>query len=203
MSTPIVVTACMVQSSESGRPRRPWHLRAGGGAVHSIISGLMHRSKHQAGPFPRSVSCTCLPSALFTNSTESIAAPSWVRNCDRSFHRRRQVSPPVNNLTHGFFDGCYHLLDCHVAVSLQHSLASPFGAAAADIAARPINGRFTAQAYIALPSHSCRGPEFHDGNDGKQGKDCQHGGLRDREGWLSLSRSQRIESRNFHEALHD
>src|SRR5262249_36275369 len=39
MSTPIVVTACMVQSSESGRPRRPWHLRAGGGAVHSIIFG--------------------------------------------------------------------------------------------------------------------------------------------------------------------
>src|SRR5262245_38075407 len=45
MSRPIVVTACMVQSSESGRPRRPWHLRAGGGAVHSIISGLMHCSK--------------------------------------------------------------------------------------------------------------------------------------------------------------
>src|SRR5262245_25743896 len=39
MSRPIVVTACMVQSSESGRPRRPWHLRAGGGAVHSIIFG--------------------------------------------------------------------------------------------------------------------------------------------------------------------
>src|SRR5262249_39570255 len=37
--------------------------------------------KHQAGPFPWSVSCTCLSSALLTNSTESIAAPSWVRNC--------------------------------------------------------------------------------------------------------------------------
>src|SRR5262245_14898503 len=45
------------------------------------ITGLMHYSKHQAGPFPRSVSCTCLSSALLTNSTESIAAPSWVRNC--------------------------------------------------------------------------------------------------------------------------
>src|SRR6516162_1296291 len=39
MSRPIVVTACMAQSSESGHPRRPWHLRAGGGAVHSIKSG--------------------------------------------------------------------------------------------------------------------------------------------------------------------
>ncbi len=42
MSRPIVVTACMAQSSESGHPvgdHGPWHLRAGGGAVHSIISG--------------------------------------------------------------------------------------------------------------------------------------------------------------------
>src|SRR6266536_3332989 len=48
MSRPIVVTACMAQSSESGHPlgdHGPWHLRAGGGAVHSIISGLMHRSR--------------------------------------------------------------------------------------------------------------------------------------------------------------
>ena len=27
-----------------------------------------------------SLSCTCLPSALLTNSTESMAAPSWMRN---------------------------------------------------------------------------------------------------------------------------
>src|SRR5262249_49348688 len=38
-------------------------------------------AKHQGGPFPWPVSCTCLSSALFTNSTESIAAPSRVRNC--------------------------------------------------------------------------------------------------------------------------
>src|SRR5262245_3145042 len=44
------------------------------------ISGLMRRSKHQGGPCPWSVSCTCLSSALLTNSTESIAAPSWMRN---------------------------------------------------------------------------------------------------------------------------
>src|SRR6266700_2237749 len=42
MSRPIVVTACMAQSSESGHPlgdHGPWHLRAGEGAVHSIITG--------------------------------------------------------------------------------------------------------------------------------------------------------------------
>src|SRR5262249_25573525 len=35
-------------SSESWGPQQhphPWHFRAGGGAVHSIISRLMHRSK--------------------------------------------------------------------------------------------------------------------------------------------------------------
>src|SRR5262249_22698725 len=47
----------------------------------TALGHLRHRSKHQGGPFPRSVSCTCLSSALLTNSTESIAAPSWVRNC--------------------------------------------------------------------------------------------------------------------------
>jgi hypothetical protein len=36
---------------------------------------------NQAGPSPPSFSGTCLSSALLTNSTESIAAPSWVRNC--------------------------------------------------------------------------------------------------------------------------
>src|SRR5215467_1285277 len=39
MSRPIVVTACMPASSDPGPPHRrppPWHLRAGGGAVHSI-----------------------------------------------------------------------------------------------------------------------------------------------------------------------
>src|SRR4029077_13585888 len=43
ISRPIVVTLCMLPSSESWSPqRRPpqWHLRAGGGAVHSIRSGI-------------------------------------------------------------------------------------------------------------------------------------------------------------------
>src|SRR5215472_6195504 len=42
MSRPIVVTACMPASSDPWPPHRrppPWHLRAGGGAVHSIKSG--------------------------------------------------------------------------------------------------------------------------------------------------------------------
>src|SRR5215467_2638649 len=48
---------------------------------------------------------------------------------DRFFHRRRQVSPVVNCLTHRFFDGDYHLFDGDVAVSFHDSLASHFGAA--------------------------------------------------------------------------
>src|SRR4051812_36304227 len=35
---------------------------------------------------------------------------------DRFFHRRRQISPPVNDLTHCFLDSGYHLLDGDVAV---------------------------------------------------------------------------------------
>src|SRR5258708_12098937 len=48
MSRPIVVIVCMVSSSESWEPQQrphPWHSRAGGGAVHSIMNGLMHCSK--------------------------------------------------------------------------------------------------------------------------------------------------------------
>src|SRR5262249_33413980 len=48
MSRPIVVTVCMISSSESWGPQQhphPWHFRAGGGAVHSIKSGLTQCSK--------------------------------------------------------------------------------------------------------------------------------------------------------------
>src|SRR5262245_12567534 len=45
---------------------------------------------------------------------------------DRFFHRRRQISPPVNRLTHRFFDGCYHLIDGDVAVGLRHGLLPLF-----------------------------------------------------------------------------
>src|ERR1700694_1471607 len=45
MSKPIVVIVCMALSSESWEPQQrphPWHRCAGGGAVHSINSGLTH-----------------------------------------------------------------------------------------------------------------------------------------------------------------
>src|SRR5262245_65189171 len=48
ISRPMVVIVCMFGSSESWGPQqhpRPWHFRAGGGAVHSIKSGHMQRSK--------------------------------------------------------------------------------------------------------------------------------------------------------------
>src|SRR5262249_52567438 len=44
---------------------------------------------------------------------------------NRLVHRHRQFPPPVDHAAHRFFDGCYHLLDRHVAVSLRHgSVAS-------------------------------------------------------------------------------
>ena len=39
---------------------------------------------------------------------------------DRFFHRRRQVSPPVNSLRHRFLDGSQHALYCHVAIGSSH-----------------------------------------------------------------------------------
>src|SRR5262245_49521762 len=45
ISRPIVLTACMIGSSESWGPQQhplSWHSRAGGGAVHSINSGHWH-----------------------------------------------------------------------------------------------------------------------------------------------------------------
>src|SRR5258707_15687809 len=40
---------------------------------------------------------------------------------DRFFHGRRQVSPPVNNATHRFFDGSQHVLYCNFTVGSRHS----------------------------------------------------------------------------------
>src|SRR5438093_2706150 len=59
----------------------------------------MHRSKHQAGPSPRSFSGTCLSSALLTNSTESIAAPSWVESA-RSLLSSAAAGLPTSQLRH-------------------------------------------------------------------------------------------------------
>jgi hypothetical protein len=43
---------------------------------------------------------------------------------DRFLHRRRQVSPPVNNLTHRFFDGSQHFFYCNFAVGSCHSVVA-------------------------------------------------------------------------------
>src|SRR5215469_6323017 len=48
-----------------------------------------------------------------------------------------------------------------------------------------------------------RRAKFNDGDQSNQNEDGQYSGLRDREGWFGLHRSQRIESRNLHETLHD
>ena len=53
--TPVVI-ACMVGSSESWETLTaplPWRSRAGGGAVHSINSGLTHRGKYVSIRSPR------------------------------------------------------------------------------------------------------------------------------------------------------
>src|SRR6266851_9485994 len=85
MSRPIVVTACMAQSSESGHhlgDHGPWHLRAGGGAVHSIRFGhasLYRREPRQAGHcdlrtvFPKVISGLRRPIAIQAAISLSLA----------------------------------------------------------------------------------------------------------------------------------
>src|SRR5262245_33932505 len=46
------------------------------------------------------------------------------KSVNRLLHRHRHVTPAVNDPAHRFFDGCYHLLDRHVAVSLRHGPAA-------------------------------------------------------------------------------
>ena len=43
---------------------------------------------------------------------------------DRFFHGRRQVSPPVNSLTHRFFDSSQHLLYCNFTVGCRPLLSA-------------------------------------------------------------------------------
>jgi hypothetical protein len=45
---------------------------------------------------------------------------------DRLFHRRRNVSPSVNNAAHRFFDGSQHVLCCNFAVGSRHSAVPQF-----------------------------------------------------------------------------
>ena len=42
----------------------------------------------------------------------------------RFFHRRRQISPTVNNVTHRFFDSSQHSLYCNFTVGFRHSAAA-------------------------------------------------------------------------------
>jgi hypothetical protein len=39
---------------------------------------------------------------------------------DRFFHRRRQVSPPVNSLRQRFLDGSQHVFYCNVTIGSRH-----------------------------------------------------------------------------------
>ena len=59
--------------------------------------------------------------ALLTNSTGMDCRPKLgAKLIDRFFHRRRQVSPPVNNSTHRFFDSSQHFLYCNFTVGSRH-----------------------------------------------------------------------------------
>src|SRR6266571_9315337 len=57
--------------------------------------------------------------------------PAGPRSVVGFFHRRRQVSPPVNNATHRFFDGSQHFLYCRpekpLTISTNRGAASTFG----------------------------------------------------------------------------
>src|SRR6516164_39744 len=75
---------------------------------------------------------------------------------NRFFHRRRQVSPPVNRLTHCFFDGCYHLIDGDVAVGLCHSLAPLFSSATAETTSARMRHARLRSTLPNVPGKRCR-----------------------------------------------
>src|SRR6266700_2192908 len=69
---------------------------------------------------------------------------------DRFFHRRRQVSPPVNNATHRFFDGSQHFLYCNFTVGSRHSAVASFFQ---QIARKVLN--LSSRMGSSVPSRSC------------------------------------------------
>jgi len=94
----------------------------------AMCHGLMHRSKTSARAFAAvsfvyfSVEC---PSDKFhgINCRPQLGA----KLLDGFLHWRRQVSPPLNNLTHRFFDGSQHVLYGNVTVGSRHgTVASSF-----------------------------------------------------------------------------
>src|SRR6516162_1177338 len=51
--------------------------------------------------------------------------------------------------------------------------------------------------YFDTSRHHRRRAKFNDGDQSNQNEDGQHSGLRDREGWLALRRSQRMRAETF------
>jgi hypothetical protein len=76
------------------------------------------------GPFNKFYGINCRPKL----------APKLL---DRFFHRRRQVSPPVDNLTHRFFDGSQHVLYCNFTVGFRHCVVAPSSSRQATARAGP------------------------------------------------------------------
>src|SRR6478672_6511054 len=112
MSRPTVVTTCMVGSSESWlHQQQPysWHSRAGGGAVHSINSGHVHRTSQcplstRSGQserpplgglseirLPLQSGCRCLFLPARSKITEQANAAGEERECCRKRRRARNV----------------------------------------------------------------------------------------------------------------
>src|SRR5262245_26690324 len=77
---------------------------------------------------------------------------------DRVFHRRRQISPPVNDLTHCCFDGLQHFLYCNVTVGSRHgavaSSSSSAGASRQYLRTKGIEP-LSSRTGSSVPSRSC------------------------------------------------
>ncbi len=78
---------------------------------------------------PQQISCRAFPAVSLVHfSVERPFYKFYGINCrpklgakllDRFFHRCRQISPIVNNLTHRFFNGSQHLLYCNITISFR------------------------------------------------------------------------------------
>src|SRR5262249_49756426 len=89
--------------------------------------------------------------------------------------------------------------EVHLTTQVAAFVASRCGSADS------FNVRFGSKADIPsrLLRYSFSGVEFNYADQRNQNENGQYNGLRDREGRLGLRRSQRSESRDLHEALHD
>ena len=118
----------------------------------AMCHGLMHRSKTSGRAFPAvsfvyfSVEC---PFDKFHGINCRLQLGAKLLN--GFFHRCRQVSPPVNNLTHRFFDGSQHVLYCNV-----NRKCLPFRCGSRGPFARL--GRLSNLWFAALFNRTCRNP---------------------------------------------